>query len=240
MERGAEVGKMRTMKIKNFIAVLGLAAPLGTTWSQSLYMAGAESSRDASYLYVGRMASIGHDALQNGPVYRLWVDQTKYQYVSNGVVHKASMLGAEAGVGILFNDGTLGGSVFASLAARDTKISPDDLGNDGRGSNLTVKLQTDLNYRFSQRWSAGLGASYTVLNQGYWARLRLMWAQSERLSLGLELVRQGDANYALHQNGVFLSGPRLGPFDLGLKAGSRQVLGERSAPYIGIELGVMY
>lgn len=231
---------MNTMKFTNCIAVLLCAAPLGTAWSQSLYMAGAESSRNASYLYLGRMASIGHDALQNGPVYRLWLDQTKYQYVSNSVLHKASMLGAEAGLGLLFDDGTLGGSVFASLAARHTQLLPEDLGNSGRGAHLTVKLQTDLNYRISPRLSAGMGASYTVLNKGYWGRVRLMWQQSEHLSMGMELVRQGDASYTLHQNGIFIAGPRLGAFDIGLKLGERRVLGERSAPYVGIELGVMY
>lgn len=209
--------------------------------AEGLYLTGVETSRDASYLYLGRMASIEHDQLQNGLAYRVWVDQIKYQYSSNGVTHRATAYGIEGGLGDLFTlTPKLSGSGFISLVARNTDISPKDPTSNAQGEKVSIKVQGDLNYRLGEHWLSIINASYTALNQAYWTRLRVMREFSFPLAVGIEVIKQGDATYSIDQVGVALTGLQLGKAGVGIKAGARRVSGESASPYVGVELGLMY
>lgn len=232
--------------MRNLGAAAGLSSLLLFTaapaaHAAALYLAGAEVSEDADYLYLGRIAAIGQSQLQAGPAYRLWADRTKYQYDANGLTHRATAYGVEAGLGRLFQPtAQLGGSAFASLVVRDTRLSPDDPGSDARGSDLTLKLQGDLDYRPGSGLSANFGASYVLLNDAYWTRLRLLRALAGTTAFGIELIHQGDASYKLNQGGLVYAGWKAGGVGIDFKAGVRKVRGESSAPYLGVELGASY
>ena len=71
------------------IAIAAAALWVGSSaMADALYLAGAEAARDANYVYAGRIASIGHDQLQNGWATRLWVDQSTYRYDANDVRYR--------------------------------------------------------------------------------------------------------------------------------------------------------
>lgn len=231
--------------MRNIGAAAGLSSLLLLTAAaahgEALYLAGAEVSEGASYLYLGRIAAIGQPQLQAGLAYRLWVDQTRYRYDANGLTHKATAYGVEGGIGSLFRPSSVfGGSAFVSLVARDTSLSPDDPGSEARGSDLTLKLQGDLNYQPSPGLTAIVGASYVPLNDAYWTRFRLLRSLAGTTALGIELIHQGDASYALNQAGLVYSGWQIGSVGIDLKSGVRRVEGESSSPYVGVELGASY
>lgn len=231
--------------MRNIGATVGLNSLLllvaATAHGEALYLAGGEVSEGASYVYLGRIAAIGQPQLQAGPAYRLWVDQTRYRYDANGVTHRATAYGVEGGIGSLFQPSqVLSGSAFVSLVARDTRLAPDDPGSEARGSDLTLKLQGDLNYRPTPGLTAIVGASYVALNDAYWTRVRLLRSLAGTTALGIDLIHQGDASYALNQAGLVYSGWQAGSFGVDFKAGVRRVEGESSSPYLGVELGASY
>jgi len=208
--------------------------------AEGLYLTGGEIARNASYLYVGHIGSLKHDKLQAGPAYRVWADQAKYQYSSNGVTHKATARSIEAGLGSLFQGNPMSGSGFISLVGRNTVISPDDWASDARGGAITAKIQGDLVYAISNYYSSNLSASYVALNNSYWARLRVMRALPSSRSAGIEIIHQGDSSYSLSQIGGVISALKLGSVDMTLKAGARKVRGESTSPYAGVELGANF
>jgi hypothetical protein len=220
-------------------AAASLAAALAwvPAHAQALYLGGAETSPHANYAYFGRLASIDHPGLQNGLAWRLWLDRAEYRYESNGRSYHGTATGIEAGVGMLFGSDPFTGSAFVSLVGRDTRITPYDPGNSSQGFHASIKLQTDLNYRFTRQLSGNLGASYTALGNAYWVRGRLLWTLPNQLRLGVEQAWHGDDHYRMRQTGLVLGGMRWGGADVTLKAGSRHLNGEGSAPYVGIELG---
>lgn len=218
-----------------------LLASAGAARGQALWLAGGEAAAsDSSYLYLGRLASVQHDSLQNGLAWRLWADQVRYGYDSGGQRIQGRAWGLEAGLGWLWGDSASGGSAFASVVGRDTRLRPQDPGNAAQGFHTSLKLQADLRHDLSPRWQAQLGASYTVLNDAYWARLRLLYRPGSDWRIGLEHVRAGDQSYGLRQTGLVLSDLRWGAAGVHLKLGARQLRGEGAKPYVGIELGWMY
>ena len=229
-----------TSHTKRVILALFVCLPV-VARAEGLYLTGAEVARNANYVYLGRLASINQEKVQPGPAYRLWFDQTKYQYNASGTTYKATAYGIEAGIGSLFNlSSTLSGSAFASLVYRDTVLSPVDLTNAATGPHTSIKLQGDINYRFAERWMSVFNTSYIALNQAYWGRLRVMRESSPPVAAGLEYIKQGDATYSIDQLGLVVTGPQAAGVGITLKAGARQVRGEGSSPYVGIELGALY
>lgn len=237
---------MRTPRHVNAALLLALLAPLAAQAQsqaqdqpphQALYLGGAETSPHAGYAYFGRIASLEHPSLQNGLAWRLWLDRAEYRYESNGRIYRGTATGIEAGIGTLFGSDPFTGSAFVSLVGRDTRISPGDPGNASQGFHAGLKLQTDLNYRFTRELTGNLGASYMVPGHAYWTRARLMWTLPNQLRLGVEQAWHGDDHYRMRQTGLVLGGMRWGGADVTLKAGSRHLRGEGSAPYVGIELG---
>ena len=221
------------------IAIAAAALWVGSSaMADALYLAGAEAARDANYVYAGRIASIGHDQLQNGWATRLWVDQSTYRYDANDVRYRGRGVTAEAGLGYLFGQDPFTGSVFVSALARDTHLSPHDAGNRSSGFHTSVKLGADLNYRFDARWSINGGANYTPLHHAYWTRLRLLLATGESSRWGVEQAWHGDDSYRARQTGVVWQHVgRADDANWGLKLGVRQQRGVGSAPYVGVEWG---
>lgn len=204
--------------------------------AEGLWLSGAEASRGASYLYLGRIASLEHDQLQNGWATRLWLDRAGYTYRVDGQRYRGRSVGLEAGVGYLFGQAPFTGSVFVSLMARDTHLSPADPGSEVSGFHLRPKVSSDLNWQFHPRWAANAGLSYTPLGHAWWARARLLWGRADGLRWGLEHAQHGDDSYRARQTGVVLTGVPAGAAHWSFKAGVRQLRGESSAPYVGVDL----
>ncbi|AVP58501.1 cellulose biosynthesis protein BcsS [Pulveribacter suum] len=204
--------------------------------ADGLWLSGAEASRGASYLYVGRIASLEHEQLQNGWATRLWLDRASYTYWASGQRYRGRSVGLEAGVGYLFGQAPFTGSVFLNLMARDTHLSPSDPGSAVSGFHLRPKVSSDLNWQFSPEWGANAGMSYTPLGNAWWARARLLHGSQGGLQWGLEHARHGDDSYRARQTGVVLTGVPAGPARWAFKAGVRQMRGESSSPYVGVDL----
>ncbi len=229
-----------TRRSKRLTLALLVAAPVAAQ-AENLYLTGAEVARNANYVYLGGISPINQQKMQAGPAYRLWFDQTRYQYDANGATHKATAYGIEGGIGSLFNaSAALSGSAFVSLVYRNTVLSPDDQTNAARGAHTSVKVQADFNYRFAEQWMSSLNTSYIALNHAYWGRLRVMRDSSPPIATGLEYIKQGDETYAIDQFGVVVTGLQAASVGVTLKAGARQVWGESSSPYVGIELGALF
>lgn len=209
-------------------------------YCKAIYLTGAEVSKNADSLYLGKIASLSHDNYEPGSAYRLWINRTNYQYSENGTTHKATAYGLEAGVGYLFQTSSINGSGFANIVAQNTILNPDDLSNAARGSALTASVSGDLNYRLHDRWIAMLCANFTIRNHAHWSRLRIMRELYSPAAIGIESISQGDANYSISQAGVVFTGLQVGSFDFAFKTGTRKVNSESAAAYMGIEVSTSF
>lgn len=209
-------------------------------FAEALYLTGGEMSRTTGYLYLGRLASLEGNSLQPGLAYRLWADRITYEYKSGAITHQATLSNVSAGIGKLFQSDTFSGSGFINLVEQRTSISPDDLSNDARGSHTTASVSGDLTRRLGEKWYGLLGASYIVRNHNYWTRLRIMHDLEAQRSVGFEYVMMGGPNYSISQTGVVWSGLNVGPAKAAFKGGMRQVSGESTTAYAGVELSASF
>lgn len=230
---------MKITQAKKILFLGALAAVPPISIADSLYLAGSEFSRDTSYSYIGHIASIGKNDLQNGPAYRLWLDHTRYQYEGNQVTHKANAYGLEAGLGTLFQYHALDGSVFASVVSRKTSISPADNDNKAQGNATTGKISGDFVLHINTDWQSNFGASYSPLNKAYWLRVRLAKDTGQFL-VGPEIVKFGDNDYSIKQFGLAITKLKYAGLDIGLKSGIRDSGNSGNAPYVGVELSGLF
>lgn len=229
------------MKPVNFAVTAYLLGLASVAHAEELYLGGSEFSRDSSYVYMGRMASLDKDGLQDGAAYRLWADRAQYQYNSGSISHEGVAYGLEIGLGRLVTlSDSLNGSFFVSGVLRNVELRPDDPASDNSGTKMTIKFQFDLGFRISDEINSTITSVYELNNNTHWSRLRTMKRVGHGYQLGVDFVRAGDDDYDLWQAGLVFGGARLGGADLKLKGGAQKTRGEETIPYFGIELGGLF
>jgi hypothetical protein len=214
----------------------------GPAAAESLFLTGAETSRDGGYIYGALLAPLPGSTLGNGFVQRYWAEWLRYEYVggSNQVI-EARAPGFEAALG--YQKGHANGyfGTYAGIYHRNVSLSPDDSDSTVRGSQTRLRVQLEAEQRFASVWRVNGIASYVFVQEGYWLRARLLRAVRGPVLFGVEALAQGDPAYKGHQIGLVVTGfepvPRL---SLGFKLGARKIEGRSTGSYVGFELGKVF
>lgn len=200
-------------------------------------LAGIEGSNGAHSAYLGTVLPVRGSALGKGWVQRYWIDYTTYVYEkAPGQDIDAKVAGAEAALG--YQDSSERGWWSAYLGARygNTRLSPDDLSNEDRGGDFSVKLQLEGEAALSPKWRLNGIVSHVVGHSSYWSRLRAQTTWGDHLLIGPEVVVQGDPLYRLYKLGVYVGGIRLGEdAALTVKLGASKLDSDSAGAYAGLE-----
>jgi hypothetical protein len=219
---------------------MGLAAcmmALPVEAQTGIALAGVEAGNGTHSAYLGSVLPLPGSALGQGWVQRYWLDHTAYRYEkAPGQEIDARVAGVEAALG--YQGSWEAGWWGAYLGARygNTRLSPDDLANEDRGGDFSIKLQLEGESALSSRWRMIGNVSHLVGQSSYWSRLRLQTVSGNQFLIGPELVVQGDTRYRLYKLGLFVGGIRVGhDAALTLKAGASKLDSDSGGAYAGIE-----
>lgn len=200
-------------------------------------LAGVEGASDTHSAYLGTVRPLRGSALGRGWVQRYWLDYTGYRYEKlPGEDVDAKVAGAEAALG--YQDGSQHGwwSVYLGARYAHTRLSPDDMSNEDRGSDLSGKLQLEGERAMPSGWRLNGIVSHVIGHSSYWVRVRAQTIVADHLLLGPELVAQGDPLYRIFKLGAYLGGIRLGEdAALTVKFGVSKLDSDSARAYAGVE-----
>ena len=217
-----------------------------TVWpvlaQERIALAGFETSRANQYAYLGMVLPFPGQKLGQGLVQRYWLDYVAYRYEKNATqLVDAKVAGAEAALGYQNGnaDGWWGAYLGACLA--DTRLSPDDPGNEDRGTHWRAKLQIEGETRITPVWRLNAIASHLLGDDNYWVRLRAQTMLANQWFIGPELIAQGAPNYRAYKVGAFVGNIKVGSDNaLTLKVGLNKPHADSAAMYAGAEFYIPF
>lgn len=217
-----------------------------TAWpalaQERVALAGFETSRDNQYAYLGMVLPLPGQKLGQGLVQRYWVDYVAYRYEKTPTqLVDAKVAGAEAALG--YQHGNASGWWGAYLGARlgYAHLSPDDPGNEDRGTHWRAKLQIEGETEVTPAWRFNAIASHLLGNDNYWVRVRAQTALANQWFIGPELIAQGAPNYRAYKIGAFVGNIKVGVDNaLTLKAGLSKPQADSAAMYAGAEFYIPF
>lgn len=225
---------MPVLLLLALLAGKGILAPGAR--ADNLLLGGAEVGRDGNHAYVGSIIRPNPESIWRG---RLWMDRTRYEYDSAGRSIRAHATGVEAALGIGGQTGNAWWAAYLGPRYERTELSPDDRGNDNRGSQLNAKLQAEAERGVgSLRLNAG--AAYVFGADKYWLRGRLMQPLAPRSLLGVELLRHGGQDYTATQMGGLYALPLGNSSSALFKGGLRHDENRGTGGYAGVEFTIPY
>jgi hypothetical protein len=222
--------------LPSLVVLLATASAAGA--EDRLFLAGGEYSDAAYYTYSGLILP-GPGQRENGRgfVQRYWVDWFGYQYDGAPGLVEAEAYGAEAALG--YGASSESGWATFSVGARftNTDLSPDDPTATARGKQWGAKFQVEGERDLAPSWRAGGIASYTVGQDSYWARGRVMRRLDESQALGAEFIANGNTEADATAAGVvYTVQPKASRWSVNLKAGYR-FQQDADGAYGGLEFG---
>lgn len=206
----------------------------------SMVLAGAEWTVESSYLYGGVVIPLPGSRLGGGLVQRYWIDRLTYRYEKDGREIHALAPGVEASLGLQGSGRRGWWGVYAGLAFRDTRLSPDDPGARARGSQLRPKGQVEgaLDVGSLRVYA---NASYLFGLQAHWLRAVVDKEVLGGVRAGPEVTIQGDPDYDARKVGCSVSGlPLLDLAHLGLSAGLQSLSDGPWRPYVGVGFSALF
>jgi hypothetical protein len=220
------------------LGALLFACLSGSAAAESLFLGGAEASSDTQYAFIAAIVPFPGSNLGSGFVQRYWLEGLKYEYESNDRVIEAEADGAEAAIG--YQKAHAGGYVAGYLGAyyKDTELSPDDPTARVRGAQLRARTQLEADQKLGSLWRVNAIASYVLVQESYWSRLRLLRNVRNQVWAGVEGIAHGDPDYQGKQVALVLTGLEPAPrVNLGVKVGASHIEGRQTELVIGFELG---
>ncbi len=225
------MGRIRPNQLLALLAASLAISPI--SFADNAGLAGFEvGQRGSRHAYVGTIIVPESVSPWRG---RLWLDHTRYEYDKAGQDVRARVTGAEAALGIGGSRDADWWAVYLGPRWESTRLSPDDRGNDNRGSHARAKLLAEAEQGVGN-WRAILGASYVFGADGWWMRGRMLRPQPAGSRFGGELVLHGGPDYRATQLGGLYQIP-LGKASSALfKGGVRHDRDLGSGGYAGVEL----
>jgi hypothetical protein len=218
------------------IGLVGMAAWPATA-QERIVLAGAEASADSRYAYLGLVLPLPGQHLGRGLVQRYWLDYVGYRYEKDPLQDvDAKVGGGEAAVGYQHSEARGWWGAYLGARYADTRLKPDDPGNDDEGGRWRAKLQLEGDAAIGTGWRVNGIVSHLIGDDNFWARLRVQTALDNGLNVGPEFVAQGDANYRAYKVGGYVGNIRLGPDSaLTVKGGISKPEDDAASLYAGAE-----
>lgn len=225
------------------LLLLSALLPLSgmTQAAEKLFLAGAEVTNDSShYLYLGTAIPLPGSNLGKGFVLHLWADYQTYAYDAAAIEIDVKIKSVSGAIGYHDSGEDNWWDIRLGVIQSNTRLSPDDPGNDSAGSDTNLKFQLEGERRTSEKFKMVGNLEYVFGRSSYWTRGRFMSKNDNNSYHGPELIYQGDPNYSAWQLGWVLNEMTFGEsWSWGVKAGVRLDENDTSA-YAGIELSTPY
>ncbi len=190
--------------------------------------------------YAGGVVSLPGASLGHGLAIRAGTAAGRYKYTTNGQQIIGKYVGADAALVYQFSGDWGWANVSAGPHFSDTSLSPNDPGNDLRGSNWDLGLQSD-GALDGPKWRLGWYGSYGAFDDTYQAKLQLGHRIGQRdLRLGLEAGLQGDPSYKKGFAGIFASTSIAHNVSLQLSGGASEQAGRGPRAYGSIALSKLF
>ena len=179
-------------------------APGTKAW---VLFSGFDMVTDASYSFQGLVVALNRDIGRDGFVLRLYGSHVDYEYdtpaVPNGVVDGDGWQG-DAMIGYKVTRGNIWAAAFIGVDYQDHDLTPDDLANPVRGSEVGFKIAADIaSLRYGSPLYFSLGGNYSTAFDSYWARARVGLNQGH-MTFGPEAITMGSDSFDAQRLGAFV------------------------------------
>ncbi len=164
--------------------------------------------KDASYSYQGVIVALNRDIGADGFVLRVYGSHTDYEYdTTNALGAPITVDGdawqADAMIGYKISRGHWWAAAFVGIDYQSHDLTPDDLTNRVRGSEVGAKIAVDFaTLRDQGPIYAAASANYSTAFDSYWARGRL-GGNLGRITVGPEAIRLGNDAFDATRVGGF-------------------------------------
>jgi len=208
--------KMKFLRLIQFTAAI-TAASLSHTVSAAdrLLLYGVDLGDESHYAYGGLILPFGENSSldEEGWRARVWFYDMGYEYersITQSDVD-ADASGLEIGAGKQWVGDNTRGSLYLSLAYRDTETSPLDHESEIEGGDAGLKLQGEVTHNFSENWMVQAMGSYTGGDDfdDVWVRMRAGYKGS-KYTFGPEIIGLDGPDYDASRVGIFVDGFKLG------------------------------
>jgi len=205
--------------ITRWLAGLCAAAGLLTApaaHADGVLLGGANWYDEGVYYSLGSLFPLNGDFGKDGPILKVWVYGTDFDYDAGFDDVNAEGFGGEVSIGYqkLFEHGRVAG--YVGVTHRDLDLSPDDPDADGLEKDTGIPIQFEGGYEFTDMFGVDGIASYTAIYNEYWGRFR-PFTRLGPLYVGPELILNGGDEFDNQYYGVFVGGIPLGFEGAGLE-----------------------
>lgn len=164
---------------------------------------GFDVVRDAQYTYSGLIVALNRDIGKDGFVLRLYGGNVGYEYDNGGIRTDGDGWQFDAMLGYKVSRGHWWAAAYAGVDYQNHDLTPDDLDNPVRGSEVGVKVAFDsATLRTGTPVYASLSGNYSTAFDSYWARGRV-GANLGHLTIGPEAIVIGNEAFDAHRLGGF-------------------------------------
>ena len=229
-------------KFSTIVLLVSLSGmPISSIAAEKLLITGVDTTSTASsYLFVGALIPLPDNSLAHGFVMHLWTDFLKYSYDSGATRINAKANSVAASIAYHGSGSGYWWNVKVGAARGNTRLTPDDLGNNSRGTLTDLKLGVSWERQLSSVLKINGIIDYGTDREAYWARFRLLGKIGEQKYHGPEVIFQGDPTYEIQQFGWAITGIAIQSHSsLVVKAGIRKD-GDNTSGYAGVDLVVFY
>lgn len=186
------------------------AGPDTKAW---VVFSGYDTVKDASYSYQGVVVALNRDIGADGFVIRVYGSHTDYKYdttIGVPVTVNGDAWQGDAMIGYKISRGHWWAAAYAGIDYQTHELTPNDLSNRVRGSEVGAKVAVDFaTLRDQGPIYAAASANYSTAFESYWARGRL-GGNLGRITVGPEAIRLGNESFDATRLGGFFM------FDLAL------------------------
>lgn len=203
---------------------------------------GGGTIADGASAYAGAVVALPGGRLGKGFAVRGSANAGTYRYDINGTDVEAEYVGAEAAV-VYQTSGEWGWANFsAGPRVSDLSLSPDDLGNERRGTTWDLGLQADGALRLDPRWRLDFYGSIGAIEGAFQTRLAIgrVVNEARQTRLGVEAALQGDPRYTTVSAGAFAATQLARNLEGQVSAGALAQEGRDVLPYGSVGLSVLF
>lgn len=209
-------------------------------YDHMIFAGGDIAGNNGRYGGIGFIGALpGDNTLGNGWVYRVMGEGISYSYETGAPSREidGTAFGGEVSLGYQksYADKSWW-AAYAGPAYKHTSLSPNDFGNDSRGSKFAFRTQLEGELYFTPDFKTNLAGTYGFGYDAWWTRARLLYAPMGTFFLGPEFVYQGDEEFSEYSIGAVINTIIIAEgTDLGFKGGYRKNKDLDGTGYGGIE-----
>ena len=166
---------------------------------------GFDAVQDATYAFQGVIYAFNRDISRDGFVLRVYGSHVDYEYDNGGTRTDGDGWQGDVMIGYKFSRGNWWAGGYLGVDYQDHDLTPDDVTNPVRGSELGFKVAADIaTLRHGSPFYFGLSGQYSTTFDTYWTRARA-GLNRDRFTFGPEAIALGSDSFDAQRVGGFLT-----------------------------------